>query len=78
LFFYYTLDDAITSTFLIAIENVVQACVTEMIDKYNEKHRGRELLTFSEFCEFECVIKDHVSTLQEPAMEMLKQVRGTQ
>ncbi|KAG1927673.1 interferon-induced GTP-binding protein Mx-like [Pimephales promelas] len=62
-------------TRLRSTEESFQACVTEMIDKYNEKHRGRELLTFSEFCEFECVIKDHVSTLQEPAMEMLKQVR---
>jgi len=41
-------------------------------------HRGRELLTFSDFSEFERVIKDHVAALQEPAMEMLKQVRGTQ
>ncbi|XDV31670.1 hypothetical protein PO909_002633 [Leuciscus waleckii] len=46
-----------------------------MIDKYNEMHRGRELLTFSEFCEFECVIKNHVAALQEPAMETLKHVR---
>ncbi|XDV25692.1 hypothetical protein PO909_029566, partial [Leuciscus waleckii] len=62
-------------TRLRSTEESFKASVTEMIDKYNEKHRGRELLTFSEFCEFECVIKDHVSTLQEPAMEMLKQVR---
>ncbi|XDV25693.1 hypothetical protein PO909_029566, partial [Leuciscus waleckii] len=65
-------------TRLRSTEESFKASVTEMIDKYNEKHRGRELLTFSEFCEFECVIKDHVSTLQEPAMEMLKQVRGTE
>ncbi|CAM4556480.1 unnamed protein product [Leuciscus chuanchicus] len=51
------------------------ARVNEMIDKYNEMHRGRELLTFSEFCEFECVIKDHVAALQEPAMKTLKHVR---
>uniref|UniRef100_A0A8C1LR27 Myxovirus (influenza virus) resistance F n=1 Tax=Cyprinus carpio TaxID=7962 RepID=A0A8C1LR27_CYPCA len=51
--------------------------VTEMIDKYNEMHRGRELLTFSDFCEFESVIKDHVAALQEPAMATLKHVRGT-
>ncbi|KAK9962660.1 hypothetical protein ABG768_008014 [Culter alburnus] len=51
------------------------ARVNEMVDKYNEMHRGRELLTFSEFCEFECVIKDHVAALQEPAMETLKHVR---
>ncbi|XP_026108857.1 interferon-induced GTP-binding protein Mx-like, partial [Carassius auratus] len=49
--------------------------VTEMIDKYNEMHRGRELLTFSDFCEFESVIKDHVAALQEPAMATLKHVR---
>uniref|UniRef100_A0A673FIX6 Interferon-induced GTP-binding protein Mx1-like n=1 Tax=Sinocyclocheilus rhinocerous TaxID=307959 RepID=A0A673FIX6_9TELE len=51
--------------------------VTEMVDKYNEMHRGRELLTFSDFCEFESVIKDHVAALQEPAMATLKHVRGT-
>ncbi|KAK7172214.1 hypothetical protein R3I93_004504 [Phoxinus phoxinus] len=51
------------------------ARVNEMIDKYNEMHRGRELLTFSDFCEFECVIKDHVAALQEPAMKTLKHVR---
>uniref|UniRef100_A0A673FR81 Interferon-induced GTP-binding protein Mx1-like n=1 Tax=Sinocyclocheilus rhinocerous TaxID=307959 RepID=A0A673FR81_9TELE len=49
--------------------------VTEMVDKYNEMHRGRELLTFSDFCEFESVIKDHVAALQEPAMATLKHVR---
>ncbi|ROI16086.1 Interferon-induced GTP-binding protein Mx, partial [Anabarilius grahami] len=51
------------------------ARVKEMVDKYNEIHRGRELLTFSDFCEFECVIKDHVAALQEPAMKTLKHVR---
>uniref|UniRef100_A0A673FTA9 Interferon-induced GTP-binding protein Mx1-like n=1 Tax=Sinocyclocheilus rhinocerous TaxID=307959 RepID=A0A673FTA9_9TELE len=51
--------------------------LTEMVDKYNEMHRGRELLTFSDFCEFESVIKDHVAALQEPAMATLKHVRGT-
>lgn len=49
--------------------------VTEMIEKYNEIHRGRELLTFSEFCEYECVIQNHVAALQEPAMETLNDVR---
>ncbi len=48
-----------------------------MIEKYNEMHRGRELLTFSEFCEFECVIQNHVAALQEPAMATLKDIRGT-
>uniref|UniRef100_A0A671L4H3 Interferon-induced GTP-binding protein Mx3-like n=1 Tax=Sinocyclocheilus anshuiensis TaxID=1608454 RepID=A0A671L4H3_9TELE len=49
----------------------------KMIEKYNEIHRGRELLTFSEFCEYECVIQNHVAALQEPAMATLKDVRGT-
>ncbi|KAI2655944.1 Interferon-induced GTP-binding protein Mx [Labeo rohita] len=49
--------------------------VKKMIEMYNEKHRGRELLTFSEFCEFESVIKDHVADLQEPAIATLKKVR---
>ncbi|XP_048017805.1 interferon-induced GTP-binding protein Mx-like [Megalobrama amblycephala] len=51
------------------------ARVNEMIGKYNEMHRGRELLAFSDYCEFECVIKDHVAALQEPAMKTLKHVR---
>ncbi|XP_051536021.1 interferon-induced GTP-binding protein Mx [Myxocyprinus asiaticus] len=51
------------------------AKVKEMIDKYNEMHRGRELLTFSDFCKFECVIKDHVAALQDPALAILKHIR---
>ncbi|XP_050985743.1 interferon-induced GTP-binding protein Mx [Labeo rohita] len=51
------------------------AKVKEMIEKYNEMHRGRELLTFSNFSEFERVIQDHVAALQEPAMQTLKDVR---
>ncbi|XP_065137921.1 interferon-induced GTP-binding protein Mx3 [Paramisgurnus dabryanus] len=51
------------------------AKVKEMIDNYNEIHRGRELLTFSDFCEFERVIKEHVADLQEPAMAILKEIR---
>jgi len=58
------------------ITNVVTARVNEMIEMYNEMHRGRELLTFSDFYEFERVIKDHVAALQEPAMKTLKDVRG--
>ncbi|XP_016394250.1 interferon-induced GTP-binding protein Mx-like [Sinocyclocheilus rhinocerous] len=46
-----------------------------MIDKYNEMHRGRELLTFSDFCEFESVIKDHVAALRDPAIATLKHVQ---
>ncbi|XP_048017704.1 interferon-induced GTP-binding protein Mx-like [Megalobrama amblycephala] len=61
--------------YLRSTEASFTARVKEMVDKYNEIHRGRELLTFSEFCEFECVIKDHVAALQEPAMETLKHVR---
>ncbi|XP_026117659.1 interferon-induced GTP-binding protein Mx1-like [Carassius auratus] len=51
------------------------AKVYQMIDKYNEMHRGRELLTFSDFCEFESVIKDHVAALRDPAIATLKHVR---
>ncbi|KAI7800934.1 putative interferon-induced GTP-binding protein Mx1, partial [Triplophysa rosa] len=49
--------------------------VKEMIEKYNEMHRCRELLTFNDFCEYERVIKDHVADLQDPAMTLMKQVR---
>ncbi|RXN06205.1 interferon-induced GTP-binding Mx3-like protein [Labeo rohita] len=56
---------------------LVTTDVKKMIEMYNEKHRGRELLTFSEFCEFESVIKDHVADLQEPAIATLKKVRDT-
>lgn len=69
-------QNPLTRPSFFVITNVVTARVNEMVDKYNEMHRGRELLTFSEFCEFECVIKDHVAALQEPAMETLKHVRG--
>uniref|UniRef100_A0A672LHN8 Interferon-induced GTP-binding protein Mx1-like n=1 Tax=Sinocyclocheilus grahami TaxID=75366 RepID=A0A672LHN8_SINGR len=63
--------------YLRSTEVSFKARVTEMIEKYNEIHRGRELLTFSEFCEYECVIQNHVAALQEPAMATLKDVRGT-
>ncbi|KAA0702286.1 Mx Interferon-inducible [Triplophysa tibetana] len=49
--------------------------VKEMIEKYNELHRGRELLTFSDFSEYERVVQEHVADLQEPAMGILKEVR---
>ncbi|XP_016117444.1 interferon-induced GTP-binding protein Mx1-like [Sinocyclocheilus grahami] len=61
--------------YLRSTEVSFKARVTEMIEKYNEIHRGRELLTFSEFCEYECVIQNHVAALQEPAMATLKDVR---
>uniref|UniRef100_A0A8C2GWE1 Myxovirus (influenza virus) resistance F n=1 Tax=Cyprinus carpio TaxID=7962 RepID=A0A8C2GWE1_CYPCA len=56
---------------------LINAKMTEMIEKYNEMHRGRELLTFSEFIKFEYVIHDHVAALQKPAMQTLKDVQGT-
>lgn len=62
-------------SYLRSTEVSFKARVTEMIEKYNEMHRGRELLTFSEFCEFECVIQNHVAALQEPAMATLKDIR---
>ncbi|KAL1260063.1 hypothetical protein QQF64_007890 [Cirrhinus molitorella] len=61
--------------YLRATEVSFKARVNKMIDEYNEKHRGRELLTFSDFSEFESVIKDHVGALQEPAMVTLNHVR---
>ncbi|XP_050958922.1 interferon-induced GTP-binding protein Mx-like [Labeo rohita] len=56
-------------------EGSFNAKVKEMIEKYDEMHRDRELLTFSDYSKFECVIKDHVAALQEPAMQTLKDVR---
>ncbi|XP_067221007.1 interferon-induced GTP-binding protein Mx-like isoform X3 [Chanodichthys erythropterus] len=61
--------------YLRSTEASFTARVNEMVDKYNEIHRGRELLTFSDYCEFECVIKEHVAALQKPAMETLKHGR---
>ncbi|KAA0702287.1 Mx Interferon-inducible [Triplophysa tibetana] len=49
--------------------------VKEMLEMYNEMHRCRELLTFTDYCEFERVIKEHVSDLQDPATKLMKRVR---
>ncbi|KAK3510400.1 hypothetical protein QTP70_005893 [Hemibagrus guttatus] len=49
--------------------------VREMIENY-EAHRGRELITFSDYCVFESLIKKHVNNLTPPALETLKTVRG--
>ncbi|XP_050985742.1 interferon-induced GTP-binding protein Mx1-like [Labeo rohita] len=62
-------------TYLRGTEVLFTVRVYGMIDKYNEKHRGRELLTFNDFCKFESIIKDHVAALQEPAIATLKHVR---
>ncbi|XP_052472161.1 interferon-induced GTP-binding protein Mx [Carassius gibelio] len=56
-------------------EELFNEKIKEIIEKYNEMHRGRELLTFSEYINFEHVIKDHVAALQKPAMKTLKDVR---
>ncbi|XP_053333127.1 interferon-induced GTP-binding protein Mx3 [Clarias gariepinus] len=49
--------------------------VREMTENY-EAHRGRELITFSDYCVYETLIQKHVNNLRMPAVETLKTVRG--
>ncbi|XP_068073631.2 interferon-induced GTP-binding protein Mx isoform X1 [Danio rerio] len=50
--------------------------VKEMTENYDEGHRGRELVTFSDYCVYESMVKRHVGDLKQPAMETLKLIRG--
>ncbi|KAK2817922.1 hypothetical protein Q7C36_021855 [Tachysurus vachellii] len=49
--------------------------VQEMTENY-EAHRGRELITFSDYCIYEALIQKHVNNLKLPALDTLKSVRG--
>uniref|UniRef100_A0A8B9JVK8 Interferon-induced GTP-binding protein Mx3-like n=1 Tax=Astyanax mexicanus TaxID=7994 RepID=A0A8B9JVK8_ASTMX len=49
--------------------------VDRMIYKYDDLHRGRELLTFSDYSSLESLVKHQVKALEEPAMETLKIIR---
>ncbi|XP_017313299.1 interferon-induced GTP-binding protein Mx [Ictalurus punctatus] len=49
--------------------------VREMTENY-EAHRGRELITFSDYCVYESLIQKHVNNLTLPAIETLKTIRG--
>ncbi|XP_076838798.1 interferon-induced GTP-binding protein Mx3-like [Brachyhypopomus gauderio] len=49
--------------------------VETMIREYDKQHRGRELITFNDFCALERVIKKQVDALEEPAMDTLKLIR---
>lgn len=55
--------------------NEVRDEVREMTENY-EAHRGRELITFSDYCVYEALIQKHVNNLKPPALETLKTVRG--
>ncbi|XP_065147943.1 interferon-induced GTP-binding protein Mx isoform X1 [Paramisgurnus dabryanus] len=50
--------------------------VMEMIEKYDEAHRGRELVTFSDYCVYESLVKKHVGNLKQPALDTLRLIRG--
>ncbi|XP_066516310.1 interferon-induced GTP-binding protein Mx3 [Hoplias malabaricus] len=49
--------------------------ITEMTENY-EVHRGRELITFSDYCVYESLIQKHVNDLKLPAVETVKIIRG--
>lgn len=53
----------------------VKESVTGMTENY-EAHRGRELVTFSDYCVYESIVKKHVGDLKQPALDTLKLVRG--
>uniref|UniRef100_A0A674BKX8 Myxovirus (influenza virus) resistance F n=1 Tax=Salmo trutta TaxID=8032 RepID=A0A674BKX8_SALTR len=47
-----------------------------MIKNYDKEHRGRELITFSDYCVYEHAVQKHILGLQEPALDVLKAIRG--
>ena len=53
----------------------VRAAVQEMSENY-EAYRGRELITFSDYCVYESMIQKHINNLKPSAVETLKIVRG--
>ncbi|XP_050956148.1 LOW QUALITY PROTEIN: interferon-induced GTP-binding protein Mx3 [Labeo rohita] len=50
--------------------------VKQMTENYDEAHRGRELVTFSDYCVYESMVKKHVGDLKQPALDTLKLIRG--
>ncbi|CAM4734634.1 unnamed protein product [Leuciscus chuanchicus] len=50
--------------------------VKEMTEKYDEAHRGREVVTFSDYCVYESMVKKHVGDLKQPALDTLRLIRG--
>ncbi|KAK6296036.1 hypothetical protein J4Q44_G00337490, partial [Coregonus suidteri] len=50
--------------------------VATMIKNYDKEHRGRELITFSDYCVYEHAVQKHILGLQEPALDVLKAIRG--
>lgn len=42
-----------------------------MTEKYDEAHRGRELVTFSNYCVYGSMVKKHVGDLNQPALDTL-------
>lgn len=42
-----------------------------------DAYRGRELITFSDYCVFESLVQKHINILQTPAVDTVKIVRGT-
>ncbi|KAI4877134.1 hypothetical protein NFI96_026488, partial [Prochilodus magdalenae] len=52
-----------------------RAAVQEMSENY-EAYRGRELITFSDYCVYESMIQKHINNLKPSAVETLKIVRG--
>uniref|UniRef100_A0A674BJF2 Myxovirus (influenza virus) resistance F n=1 Tax=Salmo trutta TaxID=8032 RepID=A0A674BJF2_SALTR len=51
--------------------------VEAMIKNYDKEHRGRELITFSDYCVYEHAVQKHILGLQEPALDVLKAIRDT-
>jgi len=56
---------------------LVKESVKEMIENYDEGHRGRELVTFSDYSVYESMVKKHVGDLKQPALDTSKLIRGS-
>ncbi|KAG1924748.1 interferon-induced GTP-binding protein Mx [Pimephales promelas] len=57
-------------------KSLFKESVKEMIENYDEGHRGRELVTFSDYSVYESMVKKHVGDLKQPALDTSKLIRG--
>lgn len=55
---------------------LVRESVKQMTENYDEAHRGRELVTFSDYCVYESMVKKNVGELKQPALDTLRLIRG--
>ena len=49
----------------------------DVVNEFDQKHRGRELPGFNNYTLFESVVQKLVGELKNPAMDTLQKIKGT-